>query len=84
MFSRFEVTNCTAVGTIEVVTEDGVQTWEPGQVGQQGKLWTGTWPRLRPAPPPRLYVVDGQPVELHEGTGPFLPPSLRVLRGGRE
>lgn len=86
-FARFEVTNFTGAGKIEVVTEEGVQTWTPGDsyavVGEQGTLWTGTWPRLQASPsgPFLVHSADAPTVEAYEGT--FQPPQLRVIRGGR-
>lgn len=62
-FARFEVTNFTGAGKIEVVTEEGIQVWTPGDsyavVGEQGTLWKGTWPRLRPPERPALRLIQG-------------------------
>lgn len=66
--ARFEITNCTAAGEVEVV-------------GEQGTLWKGTWPRVQPTPRPLLTVLPGGYLcELHQGTGPYGP--LRIIEGG--
>ncbi len=50
------------------------------QVAEQAKLWTALPRRPRPH---LVRNIDGYAVEVHEGTGPFKPPHLRVIQGGK-
>jgi hypothetical protein len=66
---------------VEVILGSPAAVPEPGE---QAKMWGHSWPRLAPRPRPHLVRnVDGYAVEVHEGTGPFKPPHLRVIKGGK-